>query len=210
MKPSIKVCGVKDPAFAAAAARRGVDYLGVIFAASSPRAVTCAAAQAVAAAARAARPSHPPRIVGVFVSHAVPEIVSLATAVPLDVVQLHGRYDAAAVQAIQAAGREVWRLSAAPGDAGGGEDAALLDGRTADRCGGTGVRADWSRVAELKGRGLRVVLAGGLAADTARAAAATGADILDVNSSLETAPGEKSVAKLDEFLACCGRAALLQ
>ena len=131
MKPSVKVCGVKDPAFAAAAARRGVDYLGVIFAASSPRAVTCAAAQAVAAAARAARPVHPPRIVGVFVSHAVPEIVSLAAAVPLDVVQLHGRYDAAAVQAIQAAGREVWRLSAAPGDAGVGEDAALLDGRTA-------------------------------------------------------------------------------
>ena len=55
MTPKVKVCGVTDAAFAAAAAQRGVDYLGVIFAGKSPRCVTQAAAQAIAQAARAAR-----------------------------------------------------------------------------------------------------------------------------------------------------------
>ena len=45
MTPKVKVCGVTDAAFAAAAAQRGVDYLGVIFAGKSPRCVTQAAAQ---------------------------------------------------------------------------------------------------------------------------------------------------------------------
>ena len=34
MKPKLKVCGVTDPEFAAEAVRRGVDYIGVIFAPS--------------------------------------------------------------------------------------------------------------------------------------------------------------------------------
>ena len=38
--PRIKVCGVTDAAFAVAAARRDVDYLGLIFAEGSPRQVT--------------------------------------------------------------------------------------------------------------------------------------------------------------------------
>ena len=52
MRPELKVCGVTEPAFAAEAARRGVDYVGVIFAAGSPRRVDVARARQVAAAVR--------------------------------------------------------------------------------------------------------------------------------------------------------------
>ena len=47
---------------------------------------------------------------------------------------------------------------------------------------------------------MRVVLAGGISAVNAAAAAETGADVLDVNSSVETAPGVKSEHLLDAFL----------
>ena len=197
MTPKVKVCGVTDAAFAAAAVQRGVDYLGVIFAGKSPRCVTRAAAQAIARAARTARPAAPPRIVGVFVEQTAREIAALADAVPLDVVQLHGAYAASDVAALKAKVLEVWRLY---DGADVHADATLLDGQVGKRRGGTGTLADWSLVAELKREGRRVVLAGGLSPENIAAAAATGADILDVNSSLETAPGVKSIERLDALL----------
>ena len=202
-QPSLKVCGVNDAAFAAEAARRGVDFLGLIFAAKSPRCVTPDAAKAIRAAACSAAGEASPRFVGVFVDAPVGEIARIAESVPLDVVQLHGPYsdgDIGELRRLSSVRLEVWRLL---GDTPGAEDAVLLDGRDGAKSGGTGRRADWSLVPGLKRRGLRVVLAGGLSADSIAAAAATGADVLDVNSSLETAPGKKSVSRLAELLDRC-------
>ena len=53
----------------------------------------------------------------------------------------------------------------------------------------------------LKAAGRRVVLAGGISALNIGEAAATGADIVDVNSSLETAPGVKSADLLGALAA---------
>ena len=195
MKPLLKVCGVTAAEFAAAAARRGVDYIGTIFVAQSPRCVDSATARAVAEAARGT--GAPVRIVGVFAGQTAEEIVGIAAEIPLDVVQLHGEYGDGDVRFIKARGLETWRL-----DRGGGpvEDAVLLDGAAGGRTGGTGVRADWSRIPALKASGRRVVLAGGLSCGNIAAAAGTGADILDVNSSLETAPGVKSIERLDMLI----------
>ena len=206
-RPLLKVCGVRDAAFAARAARLGVDYIGVIFAAKSPRRVSEDEARAVAAAARgaAAAGAKPPKVVGVFVETPPQEIARLAESVPLDVAQLHAPYDDAAVAALKAVGLEVWRLSADADDGRHGEDAVLLDGRSGGMSGGTGTLADWSRVAGLKSSGRRVVLAGGISPANAAAAAATGADILDANSSLETSPGAKSPALLLDLLRALGR-----
>ena len=207
--PQLKICGITDAAFAVEAAKRGIDYLGLIFAAGSPRRVTLEQAREIAAAARG------PRFVGVFVEQSVEEIAHIAETVPLAVIQLHGDYGAEEVAALKEKGYEVWRLC---GDLDGAvardarpyqptarerdaPDAVLLDGRDGARSGGTGKLADWSRVAELKRAGCRVVLAGGISAANIAAAVATGADILDVNSSLETSPGKKSIRLLDEFLA---------
>ena len=139
------------------------------------------------------------RLVGVFTEPDAEAIARTARAVRLDVVQLHCGCGPDKVEPLKALGYEVWRLA---GDIDfAGEDATLLDGSDGKRSGGTGLRADWSRVADLKRAGRRVVLAGGLSSDNIAAAAATGADILDVNSSLETAPGKKSIRLLDEFMA---------
>ena len=212
--PLLKVCGITDAAFAVEAARRGVDYLGLIFAERSPRRVTVEQAREIVAAVRkTTAPVVPvlPRFAGVFVEQGVEDILRIAEAVRLEVIQLHGDYGAERVAAIKEQGFEVWKLCdggrGATALPGGGTrlvatkaDAVLLDGRKGAQCGGTGVRADWSLVGALKRAGRRVVLAGGISAANIADAAATGADILDVNSSIETSPGVKSLALLDELL----------
>ena len=92
----LKVCGVNDAAFAIEAARLGADYLGFIFAPSSPRAVTPEAARRIVRAVREAVPT-PPRLVGVFVDQTVAEILSVLRTVGLDIAQLHRRATAADV-----------------------------------------------------------------------------------------------------------------
>lgn len=202
MKPKLKVCGINDAAFAAEAARCGVDYLGLIFAAKSPRRVTLSEAKKIRGSARvrgadcSAATGVGPKFVGVFVDTPVDVIVRMAESVPLDVVQLHGPYTDGDIDRLRRVCRtplEVWRLL---GETSGAEDAVLLDGRDGARTGGTGCRADWSLVPQLKQRGFKVVLAGGLSAENILEASMSGADILDVNSSLETSPGVKSTVLL--------------
>ena len=193
----LKVCGITSAAFAVGAAERGVNYLGFVFAAASPRRVTPDQARAIVTETRRSVPCLP-RFVGVFVEHSADEIADIAAFVGLDVVQLHGDYGDDAVAAIRARGYEVWRLcNAARGCDEKAADAILLDGRR----GNESHRADWSLVEPLRRDGCRVVLAGGISADNITAAIATGADVIDVNSSIEVAPGRKSLVLLDELLA---------
>lgn len=189
--PELKICGVTDAAFAVEAARKGADYLGFVFAANSPRRIDAVRAREIAAAAKG------PKFAGVFTGGDALEIAEIAACVPLDVVQLHGVFPAETVAELKGRGFEVWRLY---DGAFAGEDATLLDGRSGGRTGGTGKLADWSLVAGLRRAGRRVVLAGGISADNIAAAVATGADIIDVNSSLEVSPGVKSVERLDAFI----------
>ena len=177
-RPLLKVCGVNDAEFAAAAEARGVDYLGFIFAEGSPRRVTPEAAAAIAA-----RLSGASRRVGVFVRETPEEIDRIMRLARLDVVQLHRRASADDVEALRAAGREVWTLA-------GGEpgDAVLFDSSHGD-----------GEIAFRKGP-WRTVLAGGVSAANVGEALALGPDVVDVSGSLETAPGRKDVSLLDEFV----------
>ena len=169
----LKVCGVNDAAFAVEAARLGADYLGFIFAPSSPRAVTPEAARRIVRAVREAVPT-PPRLVGVFVLRTV----------GLDIAQLHRRATAADVAALRTAGREVWTLAGgAPGD-GVLFDSSHGDGETAFRRGA-----------------YTAILAGGVSTANLAAACARGPDILDVSGSLESARGVKSISLLRSFIA---------
>ena len=188
--PQIKVCGIRSAGFARRAEELGVAYLGFIFAEGSPRRVSPDEAAEIVASlsGRAKR-------VGVFTSSSAEEIVAVAKRVPLDVVQLHSAaYGVSDVAKIRDAGFEVWLLNAE------GADAVLLDGSDGERCGGTGRRADWERARKLAASGVRVVLAGGISSGNATAAAGTGCAVLDLNSSLETAPGVKSIQLLESFL----------
>ena len=201
--PKIKICGIKEAAFARRAEELGVDYLGFIFAERSPRRVTPEKAAEIAAAL-----SGKALKVGVFTATSTQEILEIARCVPLDVVQLHSLdYGADEIQRLKAAGLEVWRLYGSSPDLEYGADGILLDGKEPVRsdgsegiAGGTGRLADWKLAAELAAAGVRVVLAGGISAANAARAAATGCTVLDVNSSLETAPGVKSIERLEAFM----------
>ena len=189
--PKIKVCGVNDAQFAQRAEELGVDYLGFIFAEGSPRRITPEKAAGIAAVL-----SGKVKKVGVFTATSAHEILEIARCVPLDVVQLHSLdYGADEIQRLKTAGLEVWRLHEPCG-----ADAVLLDGAAGGRCGGTGRLADRRCASELAAAGVRVVLAGGISAENAASAAATGCAVLDVNSSLETAPGVKSIERLEAFM----------
>ncbi len=201
----LKICGINDAAFAAEAAKCGADYLGFVFAEGSPRRVTPEKARDIIAAVVTSQAASPqgrrPRFVGVFTSRDIEAIAQTAKAAGVNIVQLHGDYGAAEVAAMKALGYEVWRLAPQFDGDFAGEDAVLLDGRNGARRGGTGRLADWSRVTPLQRAGRRVVLAGGISTVNIAAAAATGADVLDVNSALETSPGVKSPVRLRELAA---------
>jgi phosphoribosylanthranilate isomerase len=84
-------------------------------------------------------------------------------------------------------------------------DAVLLDSRTADRIGGTGVPHDWSLSRQIVQRARKpVILAGGLTADNLTAAlAAVGPAAVDVNSGVEDREGQKDPARLRAFVSIC-------
>ena len=194
----LKICGITDSAFACAAAEGGVDYLGFIFASKSPRCVTPERAAEIVAALRKAAS---PRMVGVFTLRPVADVLRVADEVGFDVVQLHGRFTPEDVAAVKAGGREVWLLDDGGDPGATAADGILIDGAKGNLVGGTGERSDWSRVAVVQAAGKKAILAGGLSAANIAAARATGADVLDVNSSLETSPGAKSIDRLVELLA---------
>ena len=104
--------------------------------------------------------------------------------VGLDVVQLHRRAKEDEVAALKSAGFEVWTL------AGG----ALGDGVLFDSSHGDG------DTAFVRGP-YKAILAGGIGKANIADAIALSPDVIDVNSSLETSPGVKSIALLRSFLA---------
>ena len=193
----LKICGIADPVFACAAAEGGVDYLGFIFSSKSPRCVTPERAAEIVAAVRKVAS---PRMVGVFTLRPVADVLRVADEVGFDVVQLHGKFSPEDVAAVKASGREAWLLDDGGEPGATAADGILIDGVKGNLVGGTGERSDWSRVAVVQAAGKKAILAGGLSAANIAAARATGADVLDVNSSLETSPGVKSAELLAELL----------
>ena len=194
----LKICGITDPMFARAAAEGGVDYLGFIFASKSPRGIEPVRAASIIASVRGVAS---PKMVGVFTLRPVGDVLRVADEVGFDVVQLRGRFTPEDVAAVKASGREVWLLDDGGDPGATAADGILIDGVKGSLVGGTGELSNWSRVPVVQAAGKKAILAGGLSAANIAAARATGADVLDVNSSLETSPGVKSVDRLAKLLA---------
>ena len=129
-----------------------------------------------------------PRLVGVFVRQTPAEVLDIMDRAGLDIVQLHRRATPEDVAALRASGREIWTLAGgAPGDG------VLFDSSHGDG------EPDFRKGA------YKSILAGRLSAENAVEAMSTGADVLDFNSSLATAPGRKSAALLRALAAALGR-----
>lgn len=200
-----KVCGLTRARDAQAAAEADADYLGFIFYPKSPRSIRLQRYRDLV--------PRLPDLPKVAVSVA-PDLSTLAQleGADFDFFQIHFPLGLACeIEAwSRLLGKE--RLWLAPKLPPGTDlDPAWLDlasgilwdgfKKDADTFGGTGSLSDWDGFREAKQRypDTMWILAGGLSPENAASAlAATGADCLDFNSSLETEPGIKDLARISQ------------
>lgn len=189
-----KVCGLTQADDAAKVYQSGAVYGGLIFVEKSKRYVDADKARRVMSGA-------PLQYVGVFQNHSVQEVASIANDLGLAAVQLHGDEDQAFVDTLKAALPEqcqIWKAygvtDKAPQLLEQHINRHLLDSKVGNQSGGTGVTFDWSLIGEEK----NVMLAGGLSPENVRDAANLGCLGLDLNSGVESSPGQKDQTKLTE------------
>lgn len=208
METRVKICGLREPAHVTVAAEAGAAYIGLNFFSRSPRSVDIATAVQLALAA-------PPGLVKValVVDAGDAELDAIVGAVPVDMLQLHGReppsrvaevkarYGLPVMKAVGLASREdLAQIDAHQAVA----DQILVDAKPpkdAPLPGGNGLAFDWTL---MLGRVWRRpwMLAGGLVAENvAQAIRATNARQVDVSSGVETAPGVKDAAMIRAFVA---------
>lgn len=195
-----KICGITRVEDALAAVQAGADAIGLVFYAQSPRAVSCAQAQAILRAL-------PPFVtsVGLFVNHPRAELTALLEQLPLDVLQFHGDeapedcsgygrpwFKAIRMQAETDLLAEMQRYQEA--------QAILLDTFVAGQPGGTGQAFDWSLIPKQLPK--PIILAGGLTIDNVRQAIdQVQPYAVDVSGGVEHSKGIKDPAKMQAFIA---------
>jgi phosphoribosylanthranilate isomerase len=210
----VKVCGLSTPETVRAAVEGGADFIGLVFFAKSPRNVTIQLAADLASIAKAAGVG----VVAVTVDAPSILLDEIAAIVAPDLFQLHGAETPTRAD-------EVRKLTSTPvmralrvgeaSDLDGLEafeaaaDYLMFDAKAPPGAvlpGGNGASFDWSI---LSGRTFAKpwFLAGGLnAANVGEAIAQSGADLVDVSSGVESAPGVKDAILIEAFLKAVRRA----
>ena len=202
----IKFCGLTRPEDADFAVSLGARYVGVVFA-ESPRQVTDDRARAVFARV----PMGISRV-GVFGDTKPEQIAARAEVLGLDVVQLHGDPKPRTIARVRKRwhGR-VWAvqriadtLPDSARDLFDVADGVVLDTRSADQLGGTGIPLPWETLKErvnlFRPPRAKLVLAGGLTPDNVRQAIETlQPDVVDVSSGVELMPGIKDHDRMRAF-----------
>lgn len=180
----VKICGLTRREDVHLAAAAGATHAGLILVPGTPRALTIEEARPLAALARA----EGLKPVGVFRNASVDAVIEASEALNLAAIQLHGDESADTVEAIRALfDGEVWTAGK---DERGGHRHLFDHG-----AGGTGEAFDWTDIAGHSGLS-EAFLAGGIGANNARAAQATGVYGIDASSRLERAPGIKDQDKV--------------
>jgi phosphoribosylanthranilate isomerase len=202
----IKFCGMTRPEDANEAATLGAKYVGVVFA-ESPRQLSDERAREVFASV----PLGVSRV-GVFGDTKPEQIAARAEALGLDVVQLHGDPKPRTIARVRKRwhGR-VWAvqritdtLPDSARDLFEVADGVVLDARTPELLGGTGITLPWEDLRErldvFRPPRAKLVLAGGLTPENvARAIGALQPDVVDVSSGVELMVGVKDHARMRAF-----------
>jgi phosphoribosylanthranilate isomerase len=213
MTPIVKICGLSTAPALETALRAGVDIVGFVFFAKSPRHVGFEAARALGGRARGRA-----RIAALSVDADDDALARIVDALAPDILQLHGRETPARVEEI---GRRFACATmkavgvASPADLAAAErydgvaDFLLIDAKPpkdAALPGGNGLPFDW-RLAGGFSPGTPWLLSGGLdPGNVARAIALTGARGVDVSTGVESAPGVKDEGKIAAFVAAAREA----
>lgn len=199
MRVRTKICGITRVEDTLIAAQAGVDAIGLVFYAKSPRAVSVEQAQKIIAAL-------PPFVstVGLFVNASRAEVNAVLSQVPLDVLQFHGDETPAECEGFarpyfralrMQPGVDIAHLAEQYSSAQG----ILLDAWVPGVHGGTGERFDWARIPSVLAKPL--ILAGGLNADNiGQAIEQVQPWAVDVSGGVEASHGIKDADKVRKFL----------
>ncbi len=192
----IKICGITREEDAMLCADEGADFIGLIFAERSKRAVTVERARAIAGSLQGHRSR--PKIVGVFVDETPRAVNEMVDAVGLDLVQLHGDESDAECAAMSVPVIKGMRVGQSLPETTGHRSASwlLFDTLDSRQSGGTGRRFDWSLLESWR-RDRPFFLSGGLTTeDIARAMSQVRPDGIDIASGVESSPGIKDHDKV--------------
>ncbi|AFL86976.1 phosphoribosylanthranilate isomerase [Terriglobus roseus DSM 18391] len=216
----IKICGNTRLEDCVVAAEAGADAVGFIFA-SGKRLITAQDARAITSELPETLET-----IGVFTQTNAAQILATAAAAGITGIQLHSAFDPRRAAIIRrqfpkTKGRmrvlqvvhwltdvsaetqmERFRVECKAIAASGLADALLVDSRTAEASGGTGVTFDWSAAASaLQGLSLPVIVAGGLRPENVGPAIeALHPDGVDTSSGVEVSPGVKDHDRVRAFV----------
>jgi len=206
MALDIKICGLKTDTAVAAALCGGASHIGFIFFPKSPRHITASEAARLRQAA-----SGQAKAVAVTVGADDATLDEIVTAMAPDMLQLHGKETPERVAQVKAryglpvikafAIREAADLAAIE-PYRGLADRFLFDAKPpagSELPGGNGVSFDWRVLAGLDA-GCDYMLSGGLnAANVGDALRLANPPAIDISSGVESAPGVKDVALIENF-----------
>ncbi len=201
----IKMCGITNIADAEEGIRAGVDALGFIFVAGSPRYIVPEKVKEIVA-----RLSPFVDMVGVFVDQENVEVREIVDYCGLSYVQLHGSETPEYCSQLASAASHCKIIKAfrvgghsIAGDFTPYRDVVqgfLLDTHVIDQAGGTGKTFDWDIIDSLA-LSRPIILAGGLTPVNVGAAIKRVQPFaIDINSGVEIRPGRKDCGKLQALL----------
>jgi phosphoribosylanthranilate isomerase len=207
ISPHVKICGLREAAHVIGALEAGAAYIGFMIFQNSPRYISPRDAKPLALLARGRA-----KTVAIVVDPDEELIDEILSELSPDFIQLHGNETPAHCAALRARGVGVIKVFGVSDvadldpvrDYEDHVDMILFDAKpppNASRPGGLGEPFDWTI---LQGFVSNVpwMLSGGLTtANVAQACLATGAQMVDVSSGVETAPGVKDNGLIAGFMA---------
>lgn len=200
----VKVCGMTDAKNVRDVVSLGVDAIGMILHAKSPRLATIEQAKLI----RDQVPAFV-SLVGVFVDCEADKINHYSSEIGLDIIQLHGSETDSFGQALNTPFIKAIRAQSSEQVAQSVQQypnarALLLDPYVKGQHGGTGKQLDLTLWPERSDKAM--ILAGGLSANNIGEVIANVSPFaVDLNSGIESSPGFKDVTLLKKVLVELGR-----
>ena len=201
----VKICGITRPEDAVQAANLGVDALGLVFYAKSPRNIEVQQAQEICQVLPGFVTT-----VALFLNPQASRVNQVLESVNIDLLQFHGTETAAFCESfnkpyIKALGIQGVDDIEALFKEYSSARSVLLDSHGAGKAGGTGEIFDWAAIPSNLRR--KIVLAGGLTPNNvAEAIEQVRPYAVDLSSGVESAPGIKDSILMERLMSEVKRA----